>query len=153
MTSKTGLVTLTLKNPISPFDGSELGSGPITIDNATGTGSFISINGTFTGYWKNASTITYNINTGLTMTISGGDARYISGRFQVGQTIYGVGVTSCATRCTIITGYVGNADGTKVGDQLTLSQSVGTISAEEIDGTIYGPLPSYKGYIDWNSQH
>jgi hypothetical protein len=67
-TSGTGAVSLTLSvaHGINPGDLA-------IISNATGTGSFASINGTVTaGAGTAGTTINYTIATGLTMTITGG---------------------------------------------------------------------------------
>lgn len=64
--STSGLVTLTVVgNTINPGD-------TVVISSATGTGSFASINGTYTaGAGTTATTITYTIAPSLTLTITG----------------------------------------------------------------------------------
>lgn len=69
----TGLVTLTLAaaSHLSP-------GNTFTISAATGTGSFTSINGTFTaGAGTTGATVTFTIPTSLTLTITGGT--FVSG--------------------------------------------------------------------------
>lgn len=69
--STTGLVTLTLSASI----GAEPGE-PVLISNASGSGSFASINGTWpAAAGTTGSTLTFFIATGLTMTIAGGEAQ------------------------------------------------------------------------------
>ena len=66
--STSGLVTLTMASPtnLSPGDS-------VTVSGATGTGSFASINGTYTaGAGTTGSTVTYTIAASLTLTITGG---------------------------------------------------------------------------------
>lgn len=64
----TGLVTLTLATAanLSPGDS-------VTVSGATGSGSYASINGTFTaGAGTTGVTVTYTVAASLTMTITGG---------------------------------------------------------------------------------
>ena len=74
--STTGLVTLTLAASV----GIEAGN-PIYISGATGTGAYADIDGTFNAasVTNSGETVTFFIATGLTMTISGGDASATTG--------------------------------------------------------------------------
>jgi hypothetical protein len=65
--SGTGVVSLTL----SPSTPGLVSGTVVSVSNATGTGSFSSINGTWTaGSGTNSSTLNFTIATGLTLTIS-----------------------------------------------------------------------------------
>jgi hypothetical protein len=70
--SGTGVVTLTLSTPFSPWAFSS-GTGQVFVAGLTGTGSVASLNGTFTistSTPANSSTITYSVATGLTLTVN-----------------------------------------------------------------------------------
>jgi hypothetical protein len=81
---------------------------------------------------------------GTTLTLGG----TVGGRFQAGQTVLGTGIATGITITGVLTG-----TGTVAGDTLSLSSSPGTITAEEIDGTVVGLFPSVRGYTDYNSAH
>lgn len=64
--STTGIVSLTTNATLTFPAGS-----PVTVWNMTGTGAFISAQGTFTSLSVSGSTVTYKIQPSLTMTIAG----------------------------------------------------------------------------------
>lgn len=82
--SGSGLVTL-----VAPGSTSAPGD-TITVAGATGTGSFASINGTFTaGAGTTGNTVTYTIATGLTMTVTaGGNVTRAGHGLTIGGTYY-----------------------------------------------------------------
>ena len=103
--STTGLVTLTMAAPTTLVPGDA-----ITVDDATGTGSYASIQGTFNCQaGTGGSTVTYNIVAGLTLTITGAE---------ISNTL--VGVTSLAGLTSILEQAVNLS---------TLSWSGGTVTA------------------------
>ena len=66
--STTGLVTLTMASPVNLSPGDS-----VEVSGATGTGSVAAIDGTWTtAAGTSGSTVTYEIATGLTLTITGG---------------------------------------------------------------------------------
>lgn len=66
--ASTGLVTLQLSQTVNLSPGAS-----ITVGSVTGSGSFASVDGTFTcGAGTGGSTVTFTIGTGLTLAITGG---------------------------------------------------------------------------------
>jgi hypothetical protein len=96
------------------------------------------------GYFA-VATSTASTIAGTTLTLGG----TVSGRYQVGQTVIGMGIGQGITITGVLSG-----NGTRAGDTLSLSSSPGTISkGEAINGTIVGMFPSYKGAQQYNNAH
>ena len=134
-TSGTGAVSLTLSSPHGLNPGDQA-----LIANATGTGSFASINGVqTTTAGTTGSTLNYTIATGLTMTITGGN--YINadvlnqggeqnGVYDPGQVVDVGRTDTCAVYCqTTATGVPVGQNILAIADILSAADILGGASA------------------------
>lgn len=139
--SGSGLVTLTTSSPHGLSPGNS-----VVISAATGTGTFVDIDGTWTlGSGTTGSTLTYTIATGLTLTITG--ASYNSDGPLVNATTsaphgYANGVTVPVTIAGAVpNGYNGNYTATVTGPDTFTYPLVSSPGAETSPGT-YVPTSS-----------
>lgn len=129
---ETGQVTLTLTGSIGVLPGAK-----VTVDNATGTGAFASIEGNFVAdEGSTGTTLKYTIAPDLTMTITGGDVNASLG-LDVGSTFWttvsgaaqaGYNITALATVAT-------DKTFTYAVDSTTVSPATGT-PAFTMPGTV-----------------
>ena len=114
--------------------------------NSVGTG-WLLLGDDIYGYFA-VGTSTLSTVSGRTLTLGGN----VSGRFQIGQTLFGGGLPSGRSAITI-TGYISGKNGTAPGDKLNLSDASPTAIVNRPVNSTVTTFPLLMGLQKYNAKH